>query len=497
MDHKTRPAGSMTDRGTLAVLLLSAVVAFAFQGSRHLWDPDEGRYTDVAHHMVESGDWLVPRLEPQRPHLTKPPLAYWAIAAGFGTLGGNEWAARLPNALAFIATALLVLGIARRLALPAPEFAAGVWATAWGPAVAANVVTTDTLLAAFETLALYGFVFSGLVGSSAPPRRSGLRLMWLGFGLAFLTKGPPGLLPLAAIVAFTAWQRRSQLPRLFDPLGLLLFTGVGFSWYLVVIWRAPHLLDYFLVHEVVGRIATGQHRRNAGWFGWLTVYGPTLLFGCLPWAVCAAWAWRARRRSHESAPALAAETRRFLLLWIAVPLIVFVLSQSRLPLYVLPLFVPLTLLLAAFMGHWPGAGRPVRVALVTAAAVVVALKLAGTFVHTDTDAHALAADLAAVADLADVDDIVFVDAQARYGLKHYLGLNVVEAEYGTGDVGGPAYAPAMRLCDLLRAPQRLLLLVPEKRLAPFASELAACRARAQQVGSLRKWAIFRRQPPPP
>ena len=29
-----------------------------------------------------------------------------------------------------------------------------------------------------------------------------LAVMWAGFALAFLTKGPPGLLPLLAVVAF-------------------------------------------------------------------------------------------------------------------------------------------------------------------------------------------------------------------------------------------------------------------------------------------------------
>jgi 4-amino-4-deoxy-L-arabinose transferase-like glycosyltransferase len=55
--------------------------AMAFQGSRAIWNPDEGRYTHVALQMLRSGDWLTPRLHPEGAHFSKPPLTYWAIAA--------------------------------------------------------------------------------------------------------------------------------------------------------------------------------------------------------------------------------------------------------------------------------------------------------------------------------------------------------------------------------------------------------------------------------
>ena len=80
----------------VATLLL--VLAFAFQGSRGLWDPDEGRYSAVALQMLESGDWLVPRLSDHQEHLTKPPLYYWAVATSIAAFGANEWSVRLPNA---------------------------------------------------------------------------------------------------------------------------------------------------------------------------------------------------------------------------------------------------------------------------------------------------------------------------------------------------------------------------------------------------------------
>jgi len=469
---------------------VATIVALAFQGSRSLWDPDEGRYTDVAHNMVESGDWLVPRLDPERPHFTKPPLTYWAVAGSIVTLGDYTWAARLPSALAFVATALLVLGLARRLELPRPELAALAWSTTLGPVIAANVVTTDTLLALFETLAVYGFVRSGLLRGLATPQRAGLRLMWLGFGLAFLTKGPPGLLPLLAILAFMVLQGPRQVFRLFDPVGVLLFLAVGLSWYVLLVRHSPDLLHYFLVEETVNRVATSEHRRNAGWFGWLAVYGPTLVIGSLPWlAVAIAAAWRRRREGGTAAP-LDRATRRFLVLWFTLPLAVFVLAQSRLPLYVLPLFVPLLLWMSAQWADWITPGRR-NVLVAGAAALAVSLKLAGAFMHPDEDARRLAGELSEAVAMETIDEVVFVDVPARYGLKHYLHKEVEQVESSPGAIGPEGYAPPDQLCDELATDERLLLIAPARRLEGLEDQVAECRHLIEPVGSLRKWVLFR------
>ncbi|MCK4510708.1 glycosyltransferase, partial [bacterium] len=75
---------------TVLLIVLAALLAFAFQGSRGLYETTEGRYAESAREMLETGDWLVPRLD-YEPHWTKPPLTYWALAGGMALLGENEW----------------------------------------------------------------------------------------------------------------------------------------------------------------------------------------------------------------------------------------------------------------------------------------------------------------------------------------------------------------------------------------------------------------------
>jgi hypothetical protein len=76
----------------LWVVLLAGIMAFGFQGTRGLWDPDEGRYTNVALEMMQSGDYFQPHRHHETLHVTKPPVTYWALAASMQSLGRNEWA---------------------------------------------------------------------------------------------------------------------------------------------------------------------------------------------------------------------------------------------------------------------------------------------------------------------------------------------------------------------------------------------------------------------
>jgi 4-amino-4-deoxy-L-arabinose transferase len=267
----------------LVALLLT--VAFAFQGTRGLWEPDEGRYTATALNMLDGGDYVLPTLAGGQPHLTKPPLTYWALAGSFAAFGRNEWAARLPGALAFVGTGLLLFGLGRRLCPEKPWLPPLVYSLSLAPVFGANVVSTDVLLVFFETAAMSAFV-RAWHGHEALDR-AWIRVMWLAWGLAFLTKGPPGLLPLLAMGLMCALHERGSLRRLFDPLGLVAFAVVAFTWFAMLVAQDPARLQYFLGAEVYDRVFTGKHDRNAEWYGPLQVYAPMFIAGALPWWILA------------------------------------------------------------------------------------------------------------------------------------------------------------------------------------------------------------------
>jgi len=460
----------------LVALLVS--MAFAFQGTRGIWEPDEGRYTVAGLNMLESGDWLVPTLDGEHPHLTKPPITYWAIAASVGLLGYDEWAARLPGALAFVGTGLLVFGIGRRLCAAKPWLPAVVWSLSLAPVIAANIVSTDVLLMLFETAAMFAFV--EWWARDGDDRRRWAIAMWVAWGLAFMTKGPPGLLPLGGMLAFLAVHDRARLRGLFPPAGLVAFALVAFTWFGIIVWQQPDRLGYFLGYEVYDRVFTGAHRRNAEWYGAFEIYLPVLLVGALPWwafALAASGgplaAWRGLRERVR------ARDRELLLLlyWFLLPLAVFFLARSRLQLYVLPLFVPLALLLARALSRWAwfDSRRAVRIAVATAA-VLLAAKGAVAYWPANRDARVMAGEIGEVVQRTGVEDIVFVGMRPFYGLGLYLDSDIdIENVHLEGD--GLEYSKFLSeetLCDELAARERDLFVVKRARSGPFLAAVARC-----------------------
>lgn len=407
------------------IALLAVALAFGFLGLRGIWDPDEGRYTDVAVNMLDSGDWITPRRNDLTAHWSKPPLTYWAIAASIATFGRNPWASRLPSALAFLLCAWLAWRIARRIAPGSEDMAAIAFATMALPFGASHYITTDFLLAACEAVATWAFVESRF---DAPARtRRWLLLMWIAFALAFLAKGPPGLLPLAAMLAFDRLQPREQRRRVFDPAGLALFVAIAGPWFVVVTHANPGLLRHLVGDQVVNRIATDQFGRFGTWYGWLQVYAPTLLLGTLPWTpTLLRWARRlpADARGWWRDPQRRAGERAWLFatLWLLLPLLVFCLSRSRMPLYLLPLF-PALALLVAMQRRREGRGLPDRRAIAAWAALLLGMMAASASWPTHKDAGAWAQTIRERVP-GRIDKLRFVDDMARYGLHVELGTQV-------------------------------------------------------------------------
>ena len=485
---RSRPLGPLPfrSRGAAALALLALLgFALVFQGARGLWEPDEGRYTNVALEMLRSGDWLIPELHPEQPHLTKPPLTYWAIAASMALLGRNEWAVRLPNALAFAGTVLAVLALGRRLARERPWLPALVYATSVLPCAAAAVVTTDTLLALWETLGVLGYV-AALCEADARLRRRWVRVSWVAWGLAFLTKGPPGLLPLAAIGVFALLaRRRTELPRLADPLGIGAFLALALGWFVAASLRVPGLLAYLLRVEVVQRAVSGSHHRNAAWYGGFQVYLPVLVLGTLPWT----WTClKALRRVPELA------RRRFwgrglredpsgvlLALWFLLPVSVFFLARSRLPLYLLPSFAPLALLVGRRLAPVLDPRRPLwRAALAAWVAALLALRGASALVSDHENSREYARALAAAVQ-RPFDEVVFVDTRPHYGLGLYLDVTVESIDVDPAPPAG--WPPVDRgLAHELTEDERRVFVVPEGRLSAFESEIGSRDLRCERWG---------------
>lgn len=413
------------------VLLVLVVYCFSFQGRRGLFDPDEGRYSAVALQMLKTKDWMHPRTHPDHEHWTKPPLTYWAIAASIGVFGKNEFAVRFPNALSFFLTIVASFYLGKIFMPRQPWIVALVFATFLFPATVCNGATTDYPVTLWETWAVCCFVHA-YWGTREDRKTMLVLLTWAFFGLAFLTKGPPGLLPLISILIFLrlASPREKKL-NMHWISGFLTMLAIGGSWFFMVILERKDLLHYFFWDEFILRVFTGHHERHAQWFAFLYIYIPVLVAGTLPWSFYAGKGVIhvfKKAKEEKSAQCL------FLLLWFLVPLVVFSVSKSNLPLYVLPLFVPVAIMTAQEIGHFDFSLKKIRYMMGVWCAGIVLVRLVMAAVPFKKDSSRFAADIKKQYP-SFVEEMIFVDTKPALGLQFYTGADIGGTTLKGGAIG--------------------------------------------------------------
>ena len=291
-----------------------------------------------------SGDWLVPRLGGV-PHYAKPPWIYWCIAASFKVFGIHEWTARLPSALAGVVTALTVFALGRQMAGPlAGMLAALVLVSSFLFFSAARLITPDMMLTACITLSLYCF---WRWWGSQPRSSRWLLGFYVALAIAFLDKGPVGIVvPFLAILGFVFLDGKiREFPKLGWMRGLLVVGVIALPWFLLICHLNPDLYDFYLKGEIKDRMLEGRGRGKC-WYYFLMV----LPIACWPWTALAVSAVRRHfqwwRRSEPPGSAAC-----FLLSWAVFPFILFTLSSSKLPTYILPLLAPISLMLGLWLAH--------------------------------------------------------------------------------------------------------------------------------------------------
>jgi 4-amino-4-deoxy-L-arabinose transferase len=310
--------------------------------------------------------------------------------------------------------------------------------------------------------------------------------MWFAWALAFMTKGPPGMLPLLAMTLMLALHDRPRLRAMYSLAGVALFLVAGFTWFGIVVAQQPDRLGYFLGYEVYDRVFTSAHDRNSQWYGAFKVYLPVLLAGALPWAVLATIAaggpvtacrtLRSRLRERD---------RQWLLLgyWLLLPLAVLFLARSRLQLYVLPLFVPLALIMARPLARWHGLeGRRAFVIIGLTAAALLGLKGTLAYWPSNRDSRALGMQLREQLASHPADEIIFVGMRPFYGLNVYLSQRIDGLEIDDRRFDYSTHVTRQELCAEIASRPRTVYLMKARYAPDFEQSLAGCGFQPVRLG---------------
>ncbi len=354
LNASTPPSQTGPSIRDMAVLAACIGVFFAILlGSRALSVPDEGRYVEIPREMVESGDYLTPRLNGVK-YFEKPPLFYWFEAGLIKAFGLSEWSVRVgPAIFALIGCLAVYYAGARMYGRTIGVLSAVVLATAALYYALSRLIILDMPVTVLLTVALLSF----LLGSREPEGRSRRTFFWAFYAaaaLAMLAKGLigiviPGMIIFTWMLVMNEWR---MLRSMHLVSGTVLFLLIAAPWHILVDRANPEFFNFYFIHEHFERYLTTVHGRyKPFWF-----FLPVLLVGFFPWTAFVVQAvhrslprsWRERTGEKEAV---------FLMLWAGLVFLFFSASDSKLIPYILPVLPPLALIVGRYLADLWSGGR--------------------------------------------------------------------------------------------------------------------------------------------
>lgn len=350
MPEKTKTA---TDRSSdipqyawigLAVL---TVFVYFYGLSVSFLGPDEARYAQVAREMFESGDWVTPTLGGFN-WFEKPALLYWLQIASYALFGVSEFAARFGSAIFGLGTlaSLWILGRNSNSDNPVrfANYLCLIAASSLGIFVFSRGASFDIIITFPLTAALVSFfIFDRRKLEAENKTLFPLLLFYFFIGLALLAKGLIGIVFPYAIVAFyyvLSWRIPSRSFLISLLWGTLLSLGVAFVWYLPMYQAHGYeFINEFFIQHHFQRFTSNKYQHPQPFYFFLWVL-PLMTLPWLPLFAGALWRnarlWFRPQPSAEKQSRSAASINRFAVAWLAVPLVFFSFSGSKLPGYILP-----------------------------------------------------------------------------------------------------------------------------------------------------------------
>ena len=309
----------------LLIVLGLAIVAgfFTNLGGIPLFDLDEGAFSEATRELFERHDFLITTLNGE-PRYDKPILFYWLQALSVSLLGWNEFALRLPSALAATGWTLATTAfVARVRDLRTGCIAGIVLATSLLVALIGKSAISDATLNCFLAASMFTIYLYYLES-----RRRYVIATFVFIGLGFLTKGPiailvPGAVSLIFFGSYGLW--RNWLAAISDRIGWLLLLAINLPWYLSVYFRdgAGFIEGFFLQHNL-GRFDAAMEGHGGSFF----YYIPIVLIGILPYTGLLIPMLR------SGTTLIREPLNRFLLIWFLFVLILFSVSGTKLPHYI-------------------------------------------------------------------------------------------------------------------------------------------------------------------
>jgi 4-amino-4-deoxy-L-arabinose transferase-like glycosyltransferase len=333
-----------------ATLLMSMCLALFFGNlGAPFYDKQEPREALVVWEINHSGNWILPLREGHEIP-SKPPLYHWLAAIVSQTAHQlNEMTARLPSALLGALGVLLVYWAGASLWSRNAGFVSGsILATSIEWRGTAKVARVDMTLTFALLCAFLFFLYFYRSGGG----RNKAFVLGLLLGLATLAKGPLGfVVPCLTYLVFLWAQRDLSFIKKLHPLVVVSTCAVvAGSWYALALWQGGETFLDVVIKENFS-MTMGQEAGHPHPF---YSYVPFLFQNMAPWSIfflpLGLWVYRSRR---NLTPDLT-----YLLIWFGTVFIFFSAFTQKRPVYILPAYPALALLLGTWWQKAKDNGAP-------------------------------------------------------------------------------------------------------------------------------------------
>lgn len=370
----------------IAVILVLCAIYLGSAFAPGLQDDVDSSHAECSREMLTTHDWVTMHVNGFR-YLEKAPLMYWGVAAGFAVFGENEFATRLPNALAILGLAVLAMRWARRAYGERGSVYAGLLVgTTAGCYLFTRIMIPEAILSLWIAISFYSFL-TALHDRKAWRWYAG----YAALGAAVVTKG---LLALVVVgfamllyIAISGEWRRWREYRLFT--GMLVFLLVAAPWHVLAALRNPGTVEhhgflwFYFVNEhfmrFLGKRIPHDYNKQPN-----SLYWTLHLVWLFPWSLYLPLAVRriiGSIRDGLSLPltqrpksCFRCNTELACLVWAGVTLVFFSFSTNQ-EYYTFPAYLPILLMVAGRLA-WTEEDTPASKWLSWTTGVMAVLTLA-------------------------------------------------------------------------------------------------------------------------
>jgi len=320
------------------ILVIFGLLAFFIPlGIVPLFDLDEGAFSEATREMLKSHNFITTYLNGDL-RFDKPILIYWFQSLSVSLFGLNEFALRLPSAIAGSIWAGTIYWFSKKyfdekIAFLSTIFMIG----SLQIGIIVKAAIADSLLNMFIAFSMF-FIWLYIDTKN----KKWLYLTFASIGFGVLTKGPVAIM-IPMIVTFIYFAIKKDLgfyfKTIFNVKGILIFLLIALPWYfLEYMDQGMKFIDGFILKHNIQRFDTSLEHHKGSIFYFI----PVILIGLLPFTT---YFLRIFTKLKEI---IKNDMFLFLGIWFIFVFIFFSFSGTKLPHYIIYGYTPLFIFMAYY-----------------------------------------------------------------------------------------------------------------------------------------------------